>query len=502
MKTLNLKHAYYRSLLMVCFLLINSIFLFAQRENYDDVLYSPSKEKKSSYQEPKRYVDSSVHLQSTESRETIERSEPDGAAKSSLRTDDDGNTYVTNNYYGSYTNYSEDDYYDYAYAARLKRFYGTNCGWSYYNDYYTNAYWYTYDPNYWGVSIYLGYSWWYPSWYYYSPYYYAGWGWGWGYYGYPWYGGGAYWAGYNYGYWNGYYAANCYYNSYDWNSCYYGRPVYYGSRTAGSRGAATESRSGGNLGARSSMASNATRSNEYMRSPSSRNASSSLTRDSRTFGERYEARAGNTNNSRVTTPTGRNDYNRAANSNSIDRNTNQIRNEAVNNGRTYDKPASNSPSFQRRGGVDINPNAATMNRDRGAGDRTYNNTPSPSSSREVYRKPASEQTRATERTTIPTTNSSGSSMNRERGSYSTPSREQNRYTSPATNTPSRSDNNRQTENNNPRYNTPTRTSAPSSTPSVSPSRSPSPATPSSAPRGGSSSGGSSSGGGRSSGGRR
>ena len=42
-----------------------------------------------------------------------------------------GTTYVTNNYYDS------DDYYDYAYTARLRRFYHPY-GWGYYDSYYTN----------------------------------------------------------------------------------------------------------------------------------------------------------------------------------------------------------------------------------------------------------------------------------------------------------------------------------------------------------------------------
>ena len=54
--------------------------------------------------------------------------------------------------------YSDEDYYDYAYTARLRRFYRPMVGAGYYDDYYTNMYWYTYNPDYWGVSIYLGYT--------------------------------------------------------------------------------------------------------------------------------------------------------------------------------------------------------------------------------------------------------------------------------------------------------------------------------------------------------
>ena len=130
--------------------------------------------------------------------------------------DKDGNpTEVTNNFY-------YDDYYDYAYAARLSRFYDPYNSFGYYDDYYTNYYMYTHNPWDWGLSIYCGSPWWYPSYYYFDPFYtgyYSYWGFGhsnWGWYGYN----NAYWNGYN----NGYYASNngYYYNSYDHNSNYYG----------------------------------------------------------------------------------------------------------------------------------------------------------------------------------------------------------------------------------------------------------------------------------------
>ncbi|HNX06377.1 MAG TPA: hypothetical protein PKL96_02220, partial [Bacteroidales bacterium] len=164
--------------------------------------------------------------------------------------DEDGNTYVTNNYY-------YDDYYDYSYSSRIRRFYDYNPGWGYYDNYYTNSYWYNYDPYFWGVSIYTGYNWWWPT-YYYRPYwgYNYGWGhgcWGGGYgwspYGYGWghhYGwGNGYWSGYNNGYWDGYwngyndgywgYSPDYYFNSYDYNSFYGHREQISGSTNSNSR---------------------------------------------------------------------------------------------------------------------------------------------------------------------------------------------------------------------------------------------------------------------------
>ena len=46
-------------------------------------------------------------------------------------TDDKGNTYVTNNYY------NDDDYYDYEYSARLRRYYTPAVGYGYYDPFYT-----------------------------------------------------------------------------------------------------------------------------------------------------------------------------------------------------------------------------------------------------------------------------------------------------------------------------------------------------------------------------
>lgn len=62
---------------------------------------------------------------------------------------------VENNYY-----YGDGDYiYDYYYASRIRRFHKPYVSYSYYNSYYTDCYWYTYEPIFWGMSIYLGSMW-------------------------------------------------------------------------------------------------------------------------------------------------------------------------------------------------------------------------------------------------------------------------------------------------------------------------------------------------------
>jgi len=90
---------------------------------------------------------------------------------------------VENNYY-----YGDGDYiYDYYYASRIRRFHKPYVSYSYYNSYYTDCYWYTYEPSFWGMSIYLGSMWnpvglsisfGFPYRTYYSSYYYNP---------YPWY---------------------------------------------------------------------------------------------------------------------------------------------------------------------------------------------------------------------------------------------------------------------------------------------------------------------------
>ena len=172
----------------------------------------------------------------TNSDQTPERFQNNGNSSDNTSTqsstDQDGNTYVTNNYYNN------DDYYDYAYTSRVRRFYHPY-GWNYYDSYYTNMYWYDYDPYSYGVSLYLSYNFWRPQ-YVWTPAWGASIGFGNSYYGSSgYYGNGYYGNGYGYnnsynygyanGYNNGYYAGlyngtfnPYYYNSNDSYSYYYG----------------------------------------------------------------------------------------------------------------------------------------------------------------------------------------------------------------------------------------------------------------------------------------
>ncbi|MES2764199.1 MAG: hypothetical protein V4677_18425 [Bacteroidota bacterium] len=129
-----------------------------------------------------------------------------------------------------------DDYYDYEYATRLKRFDNNIGGLSYYDNYYTNSYFYSGNPYNYGVSVYNGYSWWGSSYnnYSYNPSvsFYSSWGWGYGnqfnmYNGYNPYMAG-YAQGYNNGFSNGMYGNYYGYgNPYGYGG-YYGDPYAYG----------------------------------------------------------------------------------------------------------------------------------------------------------------------------------------------------------------------------------------------------------------------------------
>lgn len=168
---------------------------------------------------------------------------------------------IANNPYYQDAPYSADDYYDYAYSARINRFHNP-IGAGYYDNFYTNNYSYSQNPMMYGTSIYSGYgcgmpstyfgvgsTWGYGNSYYYDPFYsywggnaWGGYGYNYGYNGFwgnnnpyysPWsynpYYSNSYWNGYNNGYnngyWNGYNngynnGSWTYLNSYDNNSGY------------------------------------------------------------------------------------------------------------------------------------------------------------------------------------------------------------------------------------------------------------------------------------------
>jgi hypothetical protein len=71
---------------------------------------------------------------------------------------------VENNQASDVALINTDDYYDYSYSSRLKRFNDPDNSWAYYDPYYTNYYWFDDSRNqYFGNSIYSTYSWWGPN---------------------------------------------------------------------------------------------------------------------------------------------------------------------------------------------------------------------------------------------------------------------------------------------------------------------------------------------------
>ncbi len=149
-------------------------------------------------------------------------------------------------YQEEYFDHFNDDfnaYYNYLYSARLRRFHNPHYSYGYYNNYFTNMYWYDMNPYMWGSSIYLNSGWMMPYQFggwggsFYAGFGFGGYGMGWPYYNYGWpyydsgwpysmfnnyYGYNSYYGfGYLHGYYNSYYGNNYYYNSRDSYSQYY-----------------------------------------------------------------------------------------------------------------------------------------------------------------------------------------------------------------------------------------------------------------------------------------
>ncbi|MCR4827902.1 MAG: hypothetical protein K5864_00380 [Bacteroidales bacterium] len=195
--------------------------LSAQTSDEGENYYSNPK-KGIKAQAPKRYVDNSIEQKSDDLivELTGENMVPDSSVADS-----------TKGFEPAY-------YYDYAYTARINRFH-RGMHWGYYDDFYTDIFWYTGMPYFWGTSIYYGWNPWLYSWGSFYPYY------GWYYYDWwydpwfsPWYGGMWYYPCHYYGYgsaWYGDYAHNSYVGPYGYMGNT-GRGAYYPtSRNSGGK---------------------------------------------------------------------------------------------------------------------------------------------------------------------------------------------------------------------------------------------------------------------------
>lgn len=191
-------------------LVLNLIVLFfisscatqKQASSNDDVYANPKED---------RIEEARIAAEKKAARDAREKRYNDSiaAVRQAQQEKDDANPYYKDR------EFKYDDYYDYEYATRVKRFDNSINGLSYYDNYYTNSYWYNQNPYNYGVSVYNGYSWWGSGYnnYSYNPSisFYMNYGWG-NNYGYGGYNGynpydpyaSAYWQGYNNGYYNGY----------------------------------------------------------------------------------------------------------------------------------------------------------------------------------------------------------------------------------------------------------------------------------------------------------
>lgn len=242
----------------------------AASSSYNDDVYYSSKDALADKEKQKQQEQAEAQRRAEEAQRAQEakQAEEAAAARSSSTSDPDdyydgsatsgtttqNATNITNNYYNQ--PFNADDYYDYEYATRLRRFHSNIDNYGYYDNYYTNSYWYSGDPYTYGTSVYMGYNFWGPSYYTYAytPYLYWGTGFSYGYdpwyhpyYGYPYYSygygygnpyGGYGYDPYMYGYgYGGYGYPNNYFNSYDNNSY---NNSYYGPRgSTGSNGRTT-----------------------------------------------------------------------------------------------------------------------------------------------------------------------------------------------------------------------------------------------------------------------
>ncbi len=182
---------------------------------YNDDVYANPKED--------RINDARIAAEKKQTQDAIDKRYNDSIAsvKQAQKDKDEANPYYKDR------EFKYDDYYDYEYATRVKRFNNDINGLSYYDNYYTNSYFYSQNPYNYGVSVYNGYSWWGSNYnnYSYNPSvnFYNSWGWGYGnqfncYNGYN-----PYMAGYAQGYNNGF-------NNGMFGNYYgYGNPYGYGN---------------------------------------------------------------------------------------------------------------------------------------------------------------------------------------------------------------------------------------------------------------------------------
>lgn len=272
--------------------------------------------------------------------------------------------------------FTMDDYYDYAYTARLHRFHDIAPIYGYYDDRYTNVYWYDRDFLLWGTSIYYGYRWWWPTYGYYgswicSPWsLYTGYGnwWGWHNSWYDYAMMGSWYNGYYYGYYGRY---PKYYNSHDMNSGFY-RPEHEGGRLTR---------------ANINSSSIGTKSSGIINRGSS----------SKSFGEVYNNHYGNNSIARGNNPVVSN-HNTTTMENTITRNQKRLQKpiSCLDNGTIMRKNStlnSHIPTINRNSST-TNPNKSTLSRN--LDNLQKNNNINQSTQKRTYTPPIQRQQRSSE----------------------------------------------------------------------------------------------------------
>ncbi|HXB41490.1 MAG TPA: hypothetical protein VNZ49_13195 [Bacteroidia bacterium] len=113
----------------------------ASSNNADDVYYNPAKDRKPNVpSQPEQYV-----------AQNQQQYDPNAGKIAATAAD-------KNNPYYKDPNFNYDDYYDNAYAARIRRFNNPLYGTGYYDSYNTNSYFYNGNPSMYGNSIYNSYN--------------------------------------------------------------------------------------------------------------------------------------------------------------------------------------------------------------------------------------------------------------------------------------------------------------------------------------------------------
>jgi len=503
---------------------------------YDDVYYVPGQTgvKAGSEERPKTIASESRRQRNVESAEVVPEDQiPDNRDFARQQKDYlnvENPEYIDDStsrpMVSDYT-YSEDEYVEneYDYSSRIRRFQRPIVNVGYYDDYYTDYYWYTGDPWYssaffgpsfgmslnwgWGNSWYYGYYPGYSSWYspWYSPWYNYGYGWG----------GSSYWWGYQNGYWDGYWNGGHGGNwgGSNWNDNHFREPRGHrgspdgavssiGNRPGvkdGSLSGVRTAASGGQAGTGISSTGNPT--------ANSTTSSSSNLAHRRTEASKGNAVKPNAEPATPVTTTSTLEKRRTSASQTNAANKEQVV-PAVGGTRTNSTEKVDENLSRTRLSNDVNRSGNAQKRyanPQGRGGQDYNYSrysrsqskdrqAASTSTTRVYTEPTTSRTRSSDEYSVPT----GRSNDRTQRSTST-STDRGGYTPPTSATPSRGNPSRNsaTPARTPQYSTPTRTGS-YSTPSrsTSPSSSGSFSSPSRSSSSPASSGGNSggSGGGR------